>query len=432
MEFNESPLISEDENLIEEVELRKQIRHFFLGDSIDIQDHAGEYLDSFICSNENALRSIDFNIIEVCAAILECCNESKIVLHSLSILKKILQFEIDIEIFNMNHYLCRPVFEIIVNSFDTAVISKCLRIFIIIVSEKKQNCFLDSASMERMGKFINFIQIESLDENLVARSWEMSYFYISIDENREIIQEFLINTLEVLFGIINHRNRVELIRYGVSCKLSGLTWSFRFLASIFLENYHSIISSIEFSSERFNNIYTYLHFWLHNDTKNLSLSSSESSALLEIIKKIFENTKCSPIFLNKLSLFYKDVARMEIFMCDLAFETIMSREETQLLDLLFVFDKLVDIEPSEGKIIYKKEREISIFNLIELVLLNSTSKWLVSVFEKCIKNEGLFGISFLNCFHEKVSRKIKEGNDFCFIPSGMRSELITFADKYMV
>jgi hypothetical protein len=286
--------------------------------------------------------------------------------------------------------------------------------------------------MESMGKFINFIQIESLDENLVARSWEMAYFYTSIDENRQLVQQFIFNTLEVLFEIINHRNRVESIRYGVSCKLSGLTWSFRFLASIFFENNYSTISSIEFSSERFNKTYTYLHFWLHYDTKNFSLSNGESSALLEIIRKILENSKCSPIFLDKLSLFHQDLVRMEVFMCDLAFETIISRDETQLLDLLFVFDKLADIKSSEKIIMYKKEREISIFNLMELVLLSSTSKWLVSVFEKHIKNETFFSTSFFKLFYEKVSRKIKEVDDFCFIPTSMHSELITFADKFMV
>ena len=340
------------ESLRDEVEYRRLIK-CFLGENLDVNNNnhdsgvkimisnredAGEKLIYLSATEVTAMQLIEYHLLEVCKLLISLpTTPAKIAICVLCIRCNLLSLE-----------MCRsavissaPVIDnleavLTHHLADPAILSHCLKEFVIIFHQDNIDFqgVLNEKLYISLGNTLNMIQTNSLDPELLSRSWQLAYYITASSKSHTCGDNFIPSwNFPNIIAEAASKNMLELLQSTTVDGSSGLTWLLVFMDTLFSGSTTFAELAVEyFSDEHLEGIMRSL--LLLTDSERSNLSRDESFSLLSCFESLFSHISDEDIKnrIDKMQIFDKFVS----FILSSGFEAALVRDNELFVSFLML------------------------------------------------------------------------------------------------
>ena len=340
------------ESLKDEMEYRRLIK-CFLGENtkdggnynddvsesiMKARENAGEKLIYLAATEATALQLVQCQVLDVCKMLISIpTTPARLVIIALCIRCNLLLIKsCYISVFSSDHVLVILDTVLTNHVANPAILSQYLKEIIIIFNQDYidvQN-MIDKNTYAALGSALNMIQTNSLDSELLSRSWQLAY-YITVNSNSHFSGGNLMPNWDLpnLSGEATTASMLELLQSTMIDNSSGLTWLLMFMDALFSGSTSFAEYLIEhFSDENLNGILLTLLQLTHSDCSNIS--RDESFSLLSCLESLLSHISDEDIEnrINEMQSFDK----LGLFILSTGFEIALARDNDLFISFLMV------------------------------------------------------------------------------------------------
>ena len=306
-----------------------------------VREDAGETLIYLSATEKSAKVLVECQITDVCTTLLLMhSTPERIIVQSLCILANLISLAC-FETLLKSRSLHEAINFVLTTSADPAVLSQCLKIYIIIFSGKEADSALLSSSSGLLGEKLSMIQMTSLDPELLARSWELVHYIVACESSQLIVKDLLTSwNISTVFRETSCRSTLELLQSAKVDGISGISWLLMSFDSIFAESTKISTLLIEMLCQE-NSLQSVLSCVISLPFMEVALSREESFYLISCLESLLCHIPDEEV---EPKLSEKDTfVKISIFILSVALEIILARDKGALLALMMIVHGNLDL-----------------------------------------------------------------------------------------
>lgn len=378
----------EDIALRNEIKFRKIMSSFLNNDKQEYdRELAGETLIFLTSSEESADMLFEFNILDVCTAILS--HESlkgRLHIACLCILGNLVSLKYIGDKVLVEASPLDALQHILTSSVEPRVLSECMRVYIVIFS--RDNFSFEKVAdpekqMTAIGNALYLIHTASLDIELLSRSWELCYYISQMESDLYIPHLCLAWSPSSAIPDALSVGNLSLYHEGFVEGKSGFSWLLMFLDVVYSKyTFAAERMLFDFDTLAHEAVCGSIFYAIESSMVVTREESFSATSTLDSILLYFSETDTELLIRCASSLKFQ---RSTIFLLTVMFDTFLAKDEQLTVAVIRIcFNSWIHFKERITNIDIVPDFCSAARNLCEYLAESSSQKWLSSILERSI------------------------------------------------